>query len=509
MRAWALAAYALMLAAPAAAAQGNPFPLGVAVDAVVAQILVANGAHVGAGQPLVKMDCRPREARVAARAAHLAAKEAAYARAKNGSRPEEIAIGAANVNLAQARSEEAADAFARARALTEGVTVTRAQLLEVKRDARMAAAQLNDAQKRLALLQAGSRQEDIDEAKAVRDAAAARLDVAKALLDRCTVVAPVAGTVEILAAPGQLFSLTAPAPVARLTPGRQIKSRRQRSLFSLRVERRAGGSHAESRRRKNAPHSASCIARAASCCPTPGTSAARGCCSISAFPRLPPPAAATPGPTGRPDYGVTRADVLEHLTALCVAVDLPVNADYESGFGDDPDGVAESVRLATQAGVAGLSIEDRAAAGFYDTASAVERLRAALAGAGEALVVARTEILLDDPDQVSTAIDKLVAFAAAGADCLYAPGVRKPADIRAMVAAVSPKPVNVLAMDPAVPSQAYADLGVRRVSVGGALARVGWGAVAETAKAMREGSFAGLAKGMPGRELNAAFAPRG
>jgi len=216
--------------------------------------------------------------------------------------------------------------------------------------------------------------------------------------------------------------------------------------------------------------------------------------------------------TGRPDYGVTRADVLAHLAALSAAVDLPVNADFEAGFADNPEGVAESVRLAIEAGVAGLSIEDRGPAGLYDKATALERLgaarRAVEAAGGEAILVARTEILLDDPTQVSTAIDKLVAFAAAGADCLYAPGVRKPDDIRAMVAAVAPKPVNVLVMDPAMPVQAFADLGVRRISVGGSLARVGWAAVVGAAKQMKEGSFAGLANGLPSRELNGVFASR-
>jgi len=216
--------------------------------------------------------------------------------------------------------------------------------------------------------------------------------------------------------------------------------------------------------------------------------------------------------TGRPDYGVARADVLAHLTALCAAVDLPVNADYEAGFALDAQGVGQSVRLAIEAGVAGLSIEDRGPDGLYDKATALERLtearRAIDAAGGDAVLVARAEALLIDPTQVSAAIDKLVAFAPL-ADCLYAPGVRKAEDIRAMVTAVAPKPLNVLAMDPAMPVQAYADLGVRRISVGGSLARVGWAAVSAAAAEMLKGSFAGLASGTPGKELNAIFAPRG
>ena len=215
---------------------------------------------------------------------------------------------------------------------------------------------------------------------------------------------------------------------------------------------------------------------------------------------------------GRPDYGVTRADALEHLTTLCRSVNLPVNADFEAGFADTPEGVAESVRLAVEAGVAGLSIEDRdlAAGRLYDLPAALERLGAARraidASGGDTILVARTELLLIDGTQVATAIDKLVALAGAGADCLYAPGVRKPEDIRAMARAVAPRPLNVLAMDPAMTLAQYADLGVRRVSVGGGLAKVGWGAVVAAARAMKDGSFAALAQGLPSSELNGAFA---
>jgi 2-methylisocitrate lyase-like PEP mutase family enzyme len=216
---------------------------------------------------------------------------------------------------------------------------------------------------------------------------------------------------------------------------------------------------------------------------------------------------------GRPDYHVRREDLLEHLALLSRAVDLPINADFEAGFAATPEGVAESVRLALDAGVAGLSIEDRdlqAGGALYDRTAALERLaaaREAMAGSG-AVLVARTEILLDDPTQVATAIDSLVAFAAAGADCLYAPGVRKPDDIALMVKAVAPKPLNVLAMDPSLPLAQYSDLGVRRVSIGGSLARVGWAAVRSAAEGILAGSFAALANGAPSRELNGMFARR-
>lgn len=214
---------------------------------------------------------------------------------------------------------------------------------------------------------------------------------------------------------------------------------------------------------------------------------------------------------GKPDYAVTREEALAYLADICRATDLPVNADYEAGFGATDDMLAESVRLAVATGVAGLSIEDRDLdhARLYDTARAVARLkvaRGAIAATGcDVMLVARTEILLDDPAQVSTAIDKLVAFAAAGADCLYAPGVRKDEDIAAMARAVAPRPLNVLAIDPAMTRARLAGLGVRRISVGGSLARVGWAAVAAAAREIADGGFAPLATGMPGRELNALF----
>lgn len=217
--------------------------------------------------------------------------------------------------------------------------------------------------------------------------------------------------------------------------------------------------------------------------------------------------------TGRPDYAVTLEDVLQHLACLCEAVDLPVNADFESGFASDPEGVATHVGLAVQTGVAGLSIEDRdieAPFGLYDSAFAAERIRAARAAidrSGEdVILVARTEGLLHDADAITPAIDKLVAFAAAGADCLYAPGVRDKADIAAMVRAVAPKPLNVLVMDTAWSVAELADLGVRRISVGGALARAAWSAAWAAAEQMRTGSFKGLANGTPGRQLNDMFA---
>ena len=216
--------------------------------------------------------------------------------------------------------------------------------------------------------------------------------------------------------------------------------------------------------------------------------------------------------TGRPDYAVSRSDVLQHLSSLCNAIELPVNADFESGFADDPAGVAESVELAIGTGVAGLSIEDRdvdAAERLYDLETAVERVRAARLAIDrtghDVILVARTEGLLIDPRAVTRAIERLGAFAEAGADCLYAPGVIDKGDIAAMVRAVAPKPLNVLMMRPGLQFSELADLGVRRVSVGGALARVAYGAMIDVAEQIKAGSFDGLAGGMQGKVLNDIF----
>ncbi|HWG07266.1 MAG TPA: isocitrate lyase/phosphoenolpyruvate mutase family protein, partial [Beijerinckiaceae bacterium] len=215
---------------------------------------------------------------------------------------------------------------------------------------------------------------------------------------------------------------------------------------------------------------------------------------------------------GRPDYKVGREDVLRHLTDLCASVDLPVNADFESGFADEPEGVAENVRGAIDTGIAGLSIEDRKPDGksLHDLPFAVERIkaaRAAIDSSGESVIlVARAEIMLRDPTALRPALDKLVAFADAGADCLYAPGVKSKDDIAALVRAVAPKPLNVLMSGPGLSVAELAELGVRRISVGGALARVAWAAMQAAAEAIKTGSFDGLASAASGKRLNDIFA---
>lgn len=216
---------------------------------------------------------------------------------------------------------------------------------------------------------------------------------------------------------------------------------------------------------------------------------------------------------GRPDNGVSLKDVLTHLTALCAAVDLPVNADFENAFAREPEGVAANVLLAAATGVAGLSVEDSTgdpANPLFETGLAIGRVRAArqaLDGAGlDVVLVARTEGLLHGGN-LDDATDRLVAFAEAGADCVFAPGLRNPADIEVLVKAVAPLPVNIVVNGPGLTLDELAELGVRRISVGGSLARAAYGAfLAAAGQIADSGAFAHLADGVAGRRLNEMFA---
>jgi 2-methylisocitrate lyase-like PEP mutase family enzyme len=217
---------------------------------------------------------------------------------------------------------------------------------------------------------------------------------------------------------------------------------------------------------------------------------------------------------GRPDGGVTLDETLRHFGALASAADVPVNADFINGFADAPEAIAANVWRVVATGVAGLSIEDQipGTTRLYDIGLAADRIRAARAAidaaGGDTILVARSECYLTGhPEPLKEAIRRLEKLAEAGADCLYAPGVRTRDDIRAIVEAVAPKPVNVLIGWPSDLTVAdLAALGVRRVSVGGALARAAWGGFVEVAKDIAgRGHFETLAKGMPGRELNDFF----
>jgi 2-methylisocitrate lyase-like PEP mutase family enzyme len=217
---------------------------------------------------------------------------------------------------------------------------------------------------------------------------------------------------------------------------------------------------------------------------------------------------------GRADGAVSREIVLAHLHQMVAATDLPVNADFESGFAPDAAGVAESVRLAVQTGVAGLSIEDStgdAGKPLYELDTALERIGAARRAidkaGGEVLLVGRAECFIAGRPDLDETVRRLKAYAQAGADCLYAPGIRTPEQIRAVVAAVAPKPVNLLvgfASKLTVPQ--IAELGVRRISVGGALARTGWGRFMQAARSIaEEGRFDAFADAASGQELNSLF----
>ena len=215
------------------------------------------------------------------------------------------------------------------------------------------------------------------------------------------------------------------------------------------------------------------------------------------------------------DWAVPRDVVLRHIGEIGAAVELPVNADFESGYSHVLEGVAENVLLCVETGVAGLSIED--ATGdrekpLFDLPIAVDRIRAARAaidasGSG-VLLTARAECyLVGHAEPLKESIRRLEHYAEAGADVLYAPGPRARRDIQAIVSAVSPKPVNVLmSANTGVRVADLAEMGVRRVSVGSSLARVAWGGFIRAAKAIaEEGSFAGLDGAAPFAELNGFF----
>ncbi len=217
--------------------------------------------------------------------------------------------------------------------------------------------------------------------------------------------------------------------------------------------------------------------------------------------------------TGRRDNNVSCDDVVGHLKVLCDATDLPVNADFEAGFAHDPAGVAANVVRGVDTGVAGLSIEDStgdASAPLYEMKLAVERMRAARsaidAKGGDVVLVGRCEGFLVGQPDIKATIARLTAYAEAGADCLYAPGIRTKEQIAAVVKELAPKPINVLWTGPGFTVPELADLGVRRISVGGALARTAWGAFLKAAREIADsGSFAGMAQAVPNGEMNGLF----
>jgi methylisocitrate lyase len=216
---------------------------------------------------------------------------------------------------------------------------------------------------------------------------------------------------------------------------------------------------------------------------------------------------------GKADNHVTVDDVCEHLTAITAAVDIPVNADFEGGFAVEPDGVARNVARAVKTGVAGLSIEDSTGdrtRPLFERNLAIARITAARqaidADNSGVLLTGRCEAFLWGQTDLDLVIDRLKAYADAGADCLYAPGIKTTEEIATVVKAVHPKPVNLLIGASGLSLQEATGLGVRRISVGGSLARSAWGGFMTAATEMAEkGTFTALASGYPGGELNKMF----
>jgi 2-methylisocitrate lyase-like PEP mutase family enzyme len=220
---------------------------------------------------------------------------------------------------------------------------------------------------------------------------------------------------------------------------------------------------------------------------------------------------------GLPDaaWAASRDMVLNHIAEIVAAVEIPINADFQAGYADEPDGVVANVRLCVETGVAGLSIEDatgRREEPLYELTLAVERIKAARAAidasGADVLLTARAECyLVDHPNPLQESIRRLQAYAEAGADVLYAPGPRTAEDIQAIVAAVNPKPVNVLmSSNTGLKIADLAAMGVRRVSVGSALARTAWtGFIRAAKKIANEGSMEGFDGSIPFAELEDFF----
>jgi 2-methylisocitrate lyase-like PEP mutase family enzyme len=216
---------------------------------------------------------------------------------------------------------------------------------------------------------------------------------------------------------------------------------------------------------------------------------------------------------GRPDNHVTLDEALSYFRAVAASVEVPVNADFEGGFAVEPDEVQANMLKATGTGVAGISIEDStgdATSPLFDFALSVERVRAARAAIDRSatgiLLTGRSEgFIVGRPDLAET-IRRLAAYTEAGADCLYAPGIRTRDEIVAVVRAVAPKPVNVLAGGPIATVSELTEMGVRRISVGGALARAAWAGFLDAAREIAEkGSFTALGRAVPFAEINNAF----
>ena len=233
------------------------------------------------------------------------------------------------------------------------------------------------------------------------------------------------------------------------------------------------------------------------------------------FPALATTSAGFAWSLGRQDNHVSLDEALTHFRTIASGVDVPLNGDFEAAFAIEPDDVAENVGAAARTGIAGISVEDStgdSSQPLFEFALAVERIKAARqaidTGGSGVLLTGRSEgFIVGRPDLTET-IRRLTAYAEAGADCLYAPGLRTKADIAAVVKAVAPKSVNVLMASDFATVTELAELGVRRISVGGALARAAWrGFLAAAREIAGKGTFSELARAVPFAEINATFAP--
>ena len=217
---------------------------------------------------------------------------------------------------------------------------------------------------------------------------------------------------------------------------------------------------------------------------------------------------------GRPDNRVTLEQALSHLRSVAQGVEVPVNADFEGGFAVEPEQVGANVARATDTGIAGLSIEDSTgdpAHPLFDFSLAVERIRAARRAIDDSgtgiLLTGRSEGFIAGRPDLGETIRRLTAYAEAGAECLYAPGIRSSSDIGAVVRAVAPRPVNVLVGADFTTVAELAAAGVRRISTGGALARAAWTGFLEAAREIAgQGTFTSLARAVPSAEIEGAFA---
>ena len=219
---------------------------------------------------------------------------------------------------------------------------------------------------------------------------------------------------------------------------------------------------------------------------------------------------------GRRDHGVLLDEKLAHLRSMAEGVDVPVNADFEGGFAVEPFAVGANVAAASATGIAGLSIEDSTgdpSNPLFDFGLAVERVRAARQAIDESgtgvLLTGRTEGFLVGRPDIAETIRRLTAYAYVGAECLYAPGLRTTADIKAVVEALAPKPVNVLVANDFVTAAQLAQLGVRRISVGGGLSRAAWTGFLDAATEIaKHGTFVGLGRSATHAQINGLFRSR-